>query len=310
MMKKVAQAISLLVVCASVLLAQSNYRSGAEAILVDVSVQDRHGQPVRGLTAADFELRDNGVSQLLSDASVESTPIALALLIDQSRSVDDPAISQRISATVAEISGMLRPGDRLHLLGFASTVRLLGSGAGPADPERPAMRQTALFDALTAVLMRTHTVGFRHLVVVLTDGVDTVSQLAQSLRALVFDRAQATVYIVSIAEVRRFLTFGGFGGSDENNEFATYAWVLRDAAYRTGGRVYDVHPKSSFAPEIRIVLAEFRSRYVLKYAPRSVDVGGWHELSVRVRRAGEYEIRARKGYQRPQHSPGRDEVER
>lgn len=39
------------------------FRSGQNLILVDVSVRDKKGQPIEGLTAADFEIQENGKTQ-------------------------------------------------------------------------------------------------------------------------------------------------------------------------------------------------------------------------------------------------------
>ena len=45
------------------------------------------------------------------------------------------------------------------------------------------------------------------------------------------------------------------------------------------------------------ILSEFRTRYVISYAPHGVDAPGWHTIQVAVkgRRA---EVRARRGYRR------------
>jgi hypothetical protein len=51
------------VICAALSVGQTakpNFTSGVEGVRVDVLVTD-HGRPLTGLTAADFELRDNGV---------------------------------------------------------------------------------------------------------------------------------------------------------------------------------------------------------------------------------------------------------
>jgi hypothetical protein len=43
------------------------------------------------------------------------------------------------------------------------------------------------------------------------------------------------------------------------------------------------------------ILDEFRQRYLLSYRPQGVTAGGWHDIDVRVRRAG-VTVRARPGY--------------
>jgi VWFA-related protein len=65
--------------------ADQTFRSAATAVVVDVIVRDGRGQPVRGLTLADFELRENGVPQALqaiepvgAPASALATPVVPA----------------------------------------------------------------------------------------------------------------------------------------------------------------------------------------------------------------------------------------
>jgi hypothetical protein len=62
------------------------FRTGTDAVLVDVSVL-REGKPVRGLTAADFELRDNQVEQQIDLVSADEVPVDVSLLVDVSASV-------------------------------------------------------------------------------------------------------------------------------------------------------------------------------------------------------------------------------
>ena len=46
------------------------FRSGQKLILVDVTVRDKQGKPIEGLTAADFEIQENGKTQEI-DANTE-----------------------------------------------------------------------------------------------------------------------------------------------------------------------------------------------------------------------------------------------
>src|SRR6476619_5970501 len=62
------------------------FTSGVDVVLVDALVTDGH-KPIGGLTAADFELRDNGVVQTLDAASPESLPLSVLFVLDTSGSV-------------------------------------------------------------------------------------------------------------------------------------------------------------------------------------------------------------------------------
>jgi hypothetical protein len=69
--------------------------------------------------------------------------------------------------------------------------------------------------------------------------------------------------------------------------------ALAEAAMATGGTVYDPGRFDSVSEIITRVLDDFRTRYVLFYAPEGVPRLGWHEVVVRVKN---YTVRARRGY--------------
>ena len=72
---------------AALSLSAPQIRVGVEGVRVDVLVTDRNA-PVQGLTAADFEVRDNGVLQKIHTASIDDDPIDTLLVLDTSVSVE------------------------------------------------------------------------------------------------------------------------------------------------------------------------------------------------------------------------------
>ena len=83
--------IALTAVAGASLLGQSpRFRAGVAVVRVDALVTGGGGRPITGLTAANFELRDNGVPQRIIDISQESLPLNLFTLLDLSGSVEGP----------------------------------------------------------------------------------------------------------------------------------------------------------------------------------------------------------------------------
>lgn len=74
---------------------------------------------------------------------------------------------------------------------------------------------------------------------------------------------------------------------------ATYD-AIDEAVRRTGG---SLHHLSAGEDAFKRILDEYRHTYLLRYSPRGVDRGGWHEIDVKVTRPGSFNIRARKGYE-------------
>src|SRR6185295_16766539 len=107
--------------------------------------------PVTGLTAGDFELRDNGVVQQIAAVRADSVPVDLTLVLDVSSSAK--GLIDDFKEDVQRIAQLLRSEDRVRLLALGgTTVQVFGFQPGdanlPLDRLGRGMGETALDDAL------------------------------------------------------------------------------------------------------------------------------------------------------------------
>jgi hypothetical protein len=94
------------------------FKSGIDVVRLDVSVVDRNGAPVRGLTAADFIVTDQGIRQEVQSLAVDPLPLSVQLVLDVSASVSGRRLERLISAANGLLAA-LRPGDRAGLVTFS-----------------------------------------------------------------------------------------------------------------------------------------------------------------------------------------------
>src|SRR6476646_7843451 len=123
MTRESASLVSVLVLAGAVSIAATQQRFTSKTIGVRVDVLVTNGnQLVRGLTAKDFELRDEGVVQAVSEVQLEGMPLNLILGFDTSLSVAGERLHYLLEAGNALLGG-LQPPDRVALVSFASRVR-------------------------------------------------------------------------------------------------------------------------------------------------------------------------------------------
>jgi VWFA-related protein len=274
------------------------FRSETELVRVPVVVT-RNGSPVGGLTAADFELRDGGVLQSLETIHVEETPIDVVLVLDLSRSVRGSKLSALHDAAGAFLDG-LRPavdglsgaeGERAALLAFQEEVRLVEPLTSQLDRIRRALQtviargSTALVDATYSALRFLKPGPRSTVVVVFSDGVDSLSWLSPAQVVEAAARSEALVYAVAARQK-----------GDPDDPF------LGELTRITGGRMWTARSERELRSRFLDVLNDIRSRYVLTYAPRGVAFAGWHAVDVRLKQ-GKGDVRARPGYHRAAPPP-------
>ena len=103
---------------------KATFRSSLDLVSIQTSVRDRRGRPLKGLTTADFEVRDNGqVSPILSFRSDRQSPVSLAVLVDMSGSMRVSSKMAMARQAFETLVTQLRPGqDELAVFTFDSAL--------------------------------------------------------------------------------------------------------------------------------------------------------------------------------------------
>ena len=260
------------------------FRAEVGVVRVEVLVT-RGGAPVRGLGAADFEVRDDGRLQALDPILEEETPVDAILVLDLSASVKGPKLDALKAAGRAFLDG-LHEGEQAALLAFHHEVQLLEPltadlGAVRRALERATARgSTALVDAVYSALRLREPGERRTAIVVFSDGIDNLSWLSASDVVEAASRSNAIVYGVAVR-----------GKGDQKVPF------LGDVVRATGGRLFEASSERNLRERFLDVLGDIRSRYVLSYSPAGTGAAGWHTLAVRLKR-GKGDVLARPGYWR------------
>ena len=293
------------------------FSAGVEQVRLDVVVS-RGGEPVSELTAADFEVLDNGVRQPIELVSREQRAVHGVLVLDLSSSLDAPQ-RQALQEAAATFLRKLEPGDRATLLTFTEDLQLV---SGPDDPERilaslSALSDsgtTALYDAVYAGATLAGAAPGRPFVLVFTDGLDQISWLSPEKLAQVVRGLEATVYVVSpeawpeIDKERRgpveavsAFEPGNYGiamaqrssrlGYGPPNSREIVARIVADS----GGKVLSDRSRDGFSADFAAVLSEVKNRYLLVYDQQGTPRPGWHEIKVRLKKR-KGDVRARRGY--------------
>lgn len=157
-------------------------------VVVPVSVLDANGQPVTGLTAADFAVLEDGRRQEIEQLSdAENTPLEIALLIDVSGSVN-PLFDFEIKAAAQFLESVMKADDRatVFLIGdkpiSALTRETAAQAAATVRNIKPSGKFTAFYDTLSAAaryLQKNAPVKSRKVIVALTDGEDNWSDMTR-----------------------------------------------------------------------------------------------------------------------------------
>ena len=275
----------------------TQFRSSVAVVRVDVLVTDGR-RPVSGLTASQFEIRDNGVRQDITDLQYETLPLNIVCVLDVSDSVAGQPLEHLKQAYLTVIDA-LAGADRAALVTFASKATLHSALTGDRTRLRPLADHlasngaTSLYDAVFAALALREADQGRTLVLLLSDGRDTASWLTAREVVEVARRTDAVVYpvIVKPSSSVRVSARLPFKPADE----AAAEEFLGALAEDTGGRVVSADQSAQLPATLRGILQEFRERYVLSYAPTGVAPGGWHTIEVRVK-GRNLTVKARRGY--------------
>jgi VWFA-related protein len=273
------------------------FRASVESVYVDVFVS-RGGQPIPGLKASSFELKDNGVRQAPELVAAESRPLHAVLVFDTSSSLAGKRLAALKAAGEAFLRG-LRPADQVALVGFSEEISWLV----PATTDKTAVRRaldqlepagaTAAFDALYAAVTLSEE-GGRSLIVLFTDGEDNMSFLGEKQLLTAVERSNALVHTVGWRQTASTESMVGRPTEAQLSELEQ-TLTLRQIAEASGGRFWG----ADSAERPRRVFAEIADamghRYILRYEAQGVKREGWHRIQINLR-GQKGDLQARHGY--------------
>jgi Ca-activated chloride channel homolog len=277
-------------------------------IPIPASVTDERGFPVRNLKQSDFELRVDGAVQEISELWRAETPIRLALLFDNSSSVSVAREFEK-KAAIKFLRKVLRPErDKAALYSVSTIARLeqkltadVRQLINTIETFPPPEGATALLDAVIKAadyLDETATDG-RRVIVIVSDGADTISDstLEQTIRAAQIANCQ--VYVVKTTDFENFQRTGRRGGSENLRDLAAER-RMQQITEQTGGAVYSPLDEREVETAFARIAAELSEQYVLSYYPSDTTRDGrLRQIALRVPAKQNLTVRTRKGYYVP-----------
>jgi VWFA-related protein len=194
------------------------FSASTRTVRVPVSVLDKRGNPVMGLHGEDFQIEEDGRKQEVTYFSGERRPLRIALALDVSASMENKI--REVENALRHFIDLLEPEDEILVLTFNDQVDVVQDFT--SDRNRLArvlnMLQpagaTALFDAAKEAIERVAPGAAESKAVVLvTDGIDTVSATSWGQLRELARRSEVPVFSIGLGSDFTFRSiFGGPAG--------------------------------------------------------------------------------------------------
>lgn len=271
---------------------------------IPVSVTDKNGAPVNDLQLADFELLIDGVKQDISELSRSETPVKIVLLFDNSSSVTT-AREFELKAASRFFKRVMRPEKDQAALFSVSTIsrleqpltknirRLLDA----IELFPPPNGATALFDGIikSANYLQENANEGRKVIVIVSDGVDTISDSTLEDVTKAVQTANCQVYVVKTTEFENFKRTGSRGTSENLRDLSAER-RMQEITAQTGGAVYSPLDEKELDAAFNQISAELSSQYVLSYYPEEIKRGEFRKISLQAKSRPNLTVRTRKGF--------------
>ncbi|HKH99625.1 MAG TPA: VWA domain-containing protein [Candidatus Sulfotelmatobacter sp.] len=263
---------------------------------VFVTVTDAQGAPVAGLKKDNFVLNEDGHEQKIAVFDKESAlPLSIALAIDTSLSTrHDLPLEQASAKRFAH--AILRPVDALSVYGFSEVVvdstRGYTSDLKHIDEAIEHIHvgaATALYDAIYLASHALDRRKGRKVIVLITDGGDTISKVDYKEAVRSAEEAEALVYSIIIVPIE------ASAGRETGGEHA-----LIQLSEDTGGKYYYATSTAQLDEAFQKISDELRTQYLLAYYPaQRTSFSTFRRIEVKVAAvpdAAAYRVRHRAGY--------------
>jgi len=232
---------------------------------LNVGVEDSRGRNIKGLTAGDFKLYEDGRPQMIKQFSSEERPVTIGIVVDASGSMRTKQ-SEAVQAALSFVDAS-NPADEIFVVNFNDEAKLGLPAEVPFthDPrqirralldKRPEGR-TALYDAISIAVNHIRTGKWeKKALLLVSDGGDNNSthSLAEALMEIQASGVMA-------------YTIGLFDETDPNRNLG----VLRRLSRMSGGQAFFPMELSGIDSLCRRIAENIRAGYTLAYTPPNPD---------------------------------------
>jgi Ca-activated chloride channel family protein len=274
------------------------FRAGVEIVSLSVTVTDGT-RYVTGLEQDDFDVFEDGAKQSISFFSHLQQPVALAILLDTSNSMEDK-IATAQEAAIGFVRRM-KKNDAIEVIEFNSQVRIPQPFTNDVNALERAIRattvngSTSLYNAMYVSLKQLKDERAksaedirRQAIIVLSDGDDTSSVIEYEDVLDLAKRSETAIYAIGLRQAE-----SGRG------KFKEAEFVLRQLSQETGGRVFFPMTVAELPKIYEQISEELASQYSIGYSSKNpMKNGAWRRVEVRINKPG-LVARTRRGYYGP-----------
>jgi len=257
------------------------FRTAVEVVRATVTVTDRAGRFVTGLTKQDFRVFEDGQARDVLRVTAQSEPVSVGILLDTSGSMTADKVRLARTSIMRLVADGLRSSDEWFLARFGFSLAVVMNWTDERDAVFQPLREvthttgdTALYDAVVLAIPLAESGKFeKKSLLIVSDGGETKSLLTLDMVMKAIGEDDVRVYAIGV-------------GSDRRRGDRPEMKTLRRLADETGGRAETVSDNESAQLAADRIADELRNQYSVAFATNVPKDGRAHSIRVGVRRRG------------------------
>jgi VWFA-related protein len=288
-------------------------------VVMPVSVTDRKGHFVYGLSSSDFTFLDNGISRSVrvDDPDSVTAPLDLAVLIQTSD------ISQSALLKIKKVGTMIQnavvgANGVAAVVTFSDQVKIAQEFTNSADDiantfrglQPVDTRNGRMLDAVAKGLdmLANRTKATRPVILIIGESKDRGSETKIQDLVPAIQRSGVTIYSLGYST---YLTPFTTKASEYSPPAGGSGWILdsiTEAVHATkqdtckiltaatGGQVLRFETQSKLENDLIRLGSRIHSQYIVSFAPAEQSEAGFHKIAIQVHGRPELRVEARPGY--------------
>jgi len=324
---------TLVLLAATAYAQEPTFKTKAHEVVVPVSVMTKLNKPVENLRAEDFEILSDERPQQVRMILRDSTPLPIyAVLVLQVGEGIEPAlakikktasvvssyITNDMDIGVPSLAAVVTAGDEVKIAqGFTADPNILGDAFAKLTATGSSSR---LIDGvnLACDLLAGRKDPARRVIVHISESRDLGSKSSFSEAVIKAQRNDVVIYTISYSAFTTAFTQKASDRPEPPSEPGLYdpdnhggvnllvipmlvarlakTNVAQAFSESTGGSHEKFTTLHGLERQLTVIGTEIHNRYILAFTPPESATAGYHEISVRIRRSGDFRVHARAGY--------------